>query len=110
MKRYWTSGAPGVEMAERAASAANVHARDASGDGQGTGCYGLPAGAGPPDTLGDAPESWNPPPALLGQRASQTPRAVVSSALLFVGKLNLVEVALVDAREVHVRGVRERAT
>ena len=109
MKGHWTCGAPGAEVAERAAAAASVHARDGAGDGQGTGCHGLPAGAGLPDVLGDTPEPWNPPPALLWQGASQTPWVAVPSVLLFVGILGLMEVALVDVREVHVRGVRERA-
>ena len=100
MKARGTSGAPGAEVAERAAAAAE---RDAAADGQGTDCYGLPAGAGLPDALGDALESRNPPPAQFGHGASQTPRAVAPSALPFVDTLSPVEVALADVREAHVR-------
>ena len=109
MKWHWASGAPGAEVAEKATAAAGAHARGAAGDGQGA-CYcGFPAGAGLPDAFGDAPESWDPPPALLGQRASQAPRAVAPSVILFVGALGIVEVVLDDVREVRVRKIRERA-
>ena len=109
MEGRWAPGAPGAEVAERVAATAGVHARGVAGDGRGACRCGLPAGAGLLGAFGDAPESWDSPQALLGQRASQASWAVVLTMLLFVGALGLVEVAIADAREARVRGARKRA-